>query len=300
MEQAVPGSANGSAATQGTSEEALRRMAAADPELAAKLIVHAMPAAAAPLPSDLSWRLSVDGVGEWQIRGAENGGAASVLPANGADGEDFAIETDAAGLAALAGGSSPLGLMLRRKLRLRGARRKALALRKMDSDAGPRQLAKLGLEVDPDLLFRSLSYAIDPEWTRGQNFSVAYELAGEQGRAWLVDVNDGEIRVTAGAGGSNGSAPDATIRMSAATWQRLLSGELSPTIAMQMGLTRVEGAIYPVTLLGRWLDRAEGVDGPELEREVRQEQVQTSRAPWGSKSPTAPPPRAAGLPSATT
>jgi len=35
-----------------------------------------------------------------------------------------------------------------------------------------------GLPVDPDLVFRSLEYAIDPEWTRGHTFSVAYELVG--------------------------------------------------------------------------------------------------------------------------
>ena len=40
----------------------------------------------------------------------------------------------------------------------------------------------------------------------------------------------------------------------------------------------------PVTLLGRWIDRAEGIDGPELERERRQRELQRARAgSWGSK-----------------
>jgi ribonucleoside-diphosphate reductase beta chain len=40
----------------------------------------------------------------------------------------------------------------------------------------------------------------------------------------------------------------------------------------------------PVTMLGRWIDRAEGIDGPELERERRQRELQAARAgSWGSK-----------------
>ena len=71
--------------------------------------------------------------------------------------------------------------MIRRRVRLRGKRRKALALRRLSQDAGPRELARLGLPVDADLLYRSLPYAIEPEWTRGHNFRIGYELLGEGG-----------------------------------------------------------------------------------------------------------------------
>jgi ribonucleoside-diphosphate reductase beta chain len=263
-------------------EAAMRRMAAAEPELAARLVVQALPAAAAPLPPDLSWRLEVQGLGSWTVTGNGDGGAASVAAGNGAAGEDFVLETDPAGLATLAAGASPLALALRRRLRVRGRRLRALALRRMDSSAGPRDLARLGVEVDPDLLFRSLAYAIDPEWTRGHRFSVAYELLGEGGGRWVVEVDDGSVAVHPGA---NGSRPEAgsTVRMSVATWRRVLSGELLPAEAMMAGLTRAEGALYPVTLMGRWLDRSAGLDGPELEREERQREVQRRRVgTWGS------------------
>jgi ribonucleoside-diphosphate reductase beta chain len=177
--------------------------------------------------------------------------------------------------------------MLRRRLRLRGRRRKALALRRLDSSAGPRQLARLGVRVDPDLIYRSLQYAIDPEWTRGHRFSVAYELMGEGGGCWVVAVDDGEVRVQ--KSGVEGQTPevavDATVRLSYETWLKLLRGEITPTGSMQTGLTRASGALAPVTLLGRWMDRAEGVDEPELEREQRQRAIQESRAgAWGSSS----------------
>jgi ribonucleoside-diphosphate reductase beta chain len=64
----------------------------------------------------------------------------------------------------------------------------------------------------------------------------------------------------------------------------LLSGELTPPDAMRLGKTEVEGSLPPVTQLGRWIDRAEGIDGPELEREQRQRRRQAENAgSWGSK-----------------
>lgn len=276
--------ANGAASSNGTTDAALRRMAAADPELAARLVIHSLPAAASSLPAELSWRLGVRGLGEWTISSPANGGPAKVEPSNGERAEDFALETDADGLARLAAGSSPLGLMLRRRLRLRGKRRKAMALRRLDSAAGPRDLARLGVAVDPDLLYRSLPYALEPEWTRGHRFTIAFELLGEGGGRWVTEVDDGEVRVHSGDDW-NGPEPDSTVRLTLDTWIKLLRGDVSPTIAMQNGLTRADGALYPITLFGRWVDRADGIDGPELEREEHQRSVQANRAgSWGSGS----------------
>ncbi|MEK6278030.1 MAG: SCP2 sterol-binding domain-containing protein [Actinomycetota bacterium] len=270
-------------------EVALRRMAESDPELAARLIVQSLPAAAATLPAELSWRLHIAGLGDWTVSGPVNGGPARVEASNGEDnGEDFVLETDAAGLARMAAGSSPLGLMVRRRLRLRGKRRKAMALRHLDSEAGPRRMASLGVAVDPDLLYRSLPYAIEPEWTKGHRFTVAFEILGQGGGRWVVQVDDGEVRVRSSlldARSSEGEVPDSTVRLSLDTWAKLLRGDVTPTTALQSGLTRAEGALYPVTLIGRWADRADGVDGPELEREERQRKVQTGRiGMWGSSA----------------
>jgi ribonucleoside-diphosphate reductase beta chain len=279
-------SANGTKVDSKAAEAALRRMAKAEPELTARLVIQSLPAAAAPLSPDLSWRLDVDGLGSYRVVGSGNGGAATVEPAEDGGEEDFAIETDAGGLAQLASGAGPLGLMLRRKLRIRGRRRKALALRALDSAAGPRELAQLGVPLDPDLVYRSLAYAIDPQWAGDQQFAVAYELLGEGGGRWVIEVGDGKVRCWSAS--DNGDAPpepDATVRLSVETWRRLVSCELAPTDSMMSGLTRAQGSMYPVTQLGRWIDRAAGLDGPELEREERQRKVQESRiGTWGSSS----------------
>jgi ribonucleoside-diphosphate reductase beta chain len=268
-------------AQDGTAAQALRRMAEAEPELAARLIVQSLPAAAATLPAGLSYRLELEGLGAWTV--SPRGDRAEVTEtAEGADlnGEAFAISTDPATLAQLASGRSPLGAMARGRIRLRGKRRKALALRRLSVDAGPRDLARLGLPVDPDLVFRSLAYAIEPEWTAGHSFTVAYELVGDGGGAWRVQVNDGDVRVLEGVGES----PDAIVRIRYTDWLRLLSGEITPSDAMRLGYTEIEGSIFPVTRMGRWIDRAEGVDGPELAREERQRVLQADNAgSWGSK-----------------
>jgi ribonucleoside-diphosphate reductase beta chain len=259
-------------------------MAESDPELAARLIVQSLPAAAATLPAGLSYRLELDGIGAWTV--SSLGGRAKVAEVlAGADlnGEAFAISTDAATLARVASGRNPLGALATRRLRLRGRRRKAMALRRLSADAGPRDLARIGLPVDADLVFRSLAYAIEPEWTRGHRFTVAYQLVGEGGGTWRVEIDDGRIRVERGLGEN----PDAIVRIRYSDWLRLLSGEISPSDAMRLGYTEVEGKIFPVTRMGRWIDRAEGIDAPELVREERQRRRQAENAgSWGSKVPS--------------
>ncbi len=273
-------------AEEGTAARALRRMADSEPELAARLVVHSLPAAAASLPTGLSYRLELEGLGAWNVKSVGERAEVTEAPSGGdLNGEAFAIETDPTTLARLASGRSPIGALVRRRLRLRGRRRKALALRRLSADAGPRDLARLGLPVDPDLVFRSLEYAIEPEWTAGHSFSVAYELVGDGGGAWRVEVDDGKVRVQRGTGES----PDAIVRIRYSDWLQLLSGEVSPSDAMRLGLTEIEGRIFPVTRLGRWIDRAEGVDGPELAREERQKVQQAQNAgSWGSNGRAAP------------
>jgi ribonucleoside-diphosphate reductase beta chain len=267
--------------SDGTARRALRRMAESDPELAARLIVQSLPAAAASLPVGLSYRLELDGLGAWTV--SSLGGRAKVeevLAGADLNGEAFAISTDAETLASVASGHNPVGPLARRRIKLRGRRRKALALRRLATDAGPRDLARLGLPVDADLVFRSLAYAIEPEWTRGHRFTVAYQLVGERGGTWRVEIDDGRVGVERGLG----EDPDAIVRIRYSDWLRLLSGEITPADSMRLGYTEVEGRLPPVTQLGRWIDRAEGIDGSELAREERQRRRQAENAgSWGSK-----------------
>src|SRR5688500_18358434 len=130
-------------------------------------------------------------------------------------------------------GASPLKLLVSGRVRIRGNRLKARQLRAMAD--GPTDMAAVianGGDVDPDLLYRSLPYLIDPEWTRGHSYLLRYTI-GE--RAWDIEVRDGQALQVGPAG--QGREPDAVVKISDDTFRRLVSRELSPTDAMRMQLT---------------------------------------------------------------
>ena len=256
--------------------QAVADMAREDPELAAKLVLQTLPAAAAKVPGKLTYGLVVEGLGEYTV--AIDSGRAEVHEGlNGTT--DFNLSTNVEGLAQLAAGTSPLRLIVSGRVRIRGNRLRARKLRAMSN--GEIDLADVianGGAVDPDLLYRSLPYLVDPEWTRGHAYLLRYSIGDG---SWDIEVRDGQpIRVSAP---TNGRDPDAAVSVSPETFRKLVSRELSPTDAMRLQLTSVEGQIYPVTLLGRWIDRAQGRDDAELEREKQQRALQQSRAgTWGS------------------
>jgi ribonucleoside-diphosphate reductase beta chain len=247
--------------------EALRRIAADDPQLAARLAVQMLPAR-----TDAAHRfaLEVEGLGEWTFRDGH--------VEQGANGDvDFRLATDPEGLARLAAGASALRLVLSGRLRVKGRRRSALKLRSL-GDGPPPTLAEAlaaGAELDVDATFRSLPYMVDPEWTRGHAFNVAYEIAGA-GR-WVVHVRDGELAVSA-----DQAASDATLSLSLDVYRRLAAGELTPDAVMRDQLVKVEGQLHAVTLMGRWIERSQGRDDAELEREAAQHRLQQERiGSWG-------------------
>ncbi len=272
------------AAKENGMQQALTRMAAEDPELAARLLVTALPAAASRVPGQLDYELEIADVGDYRVSIAN--GATTVSPAgqspNGAHRPDFVMRTDAQTLARLAAGASPVRLMLGGRLRIRGKRRKAFKLRRLGGALSMRDLAQAGVDPDPDLVYRALPYAIDPEWTRGHRFTLAYEMladASGEGGTWYVTVDDGAVRVATDAPAAE---PDSRLTFGRDTWRRLVRGDLIPNDAMRGQLVRVEGKMFPVTIMGRWIERGEGRDDRELEREERQRQVQDRRRTWGA------------------
>lgn len=269
-------------------QEAFREMASADPDLAAKLVLMSLPVTAKRISGELTYDLTVQGWGTYRI--SKHNGTATVderperSDVDRPDpGVDFTMAMDARTLAHLAAGANPARLMIDGRLRIRGKRRRALKLRAMsEGELDLAEVLRSGAEVDPDLLYRSLEYLIDPSWTKGHKFTVVYEL---EGKAWQVEVRDGN-RPKVATGRPSGSA-DATVRLSMDTFRALLNGEMTPTTAMQRDLTHIDGQIYPVTLLGRWMERAQGRDETEMAREREQRAKQEQRiGSWGGAKPS--------------
>jgi ribonucleoside-diphosphate reductase beta chain len=253
---------------------ALNRMAKDDPELAARLILMTLPGAASRIGGTMSYVLDVEELGAHRI--SISGGRARVDRVNSSDDEDvdFRLHADARTLTDLVTGAhGPLGLMMRGRLRIRGKRRKAMKLRKLSAgELSMADVVEAGGTLDPDILYRSLPYMIEPEWTRGHEFTVGYVVTGVG--TWYLTVRDGEpLEVTREEREAVGTAT-----VSYDSYQRMASGEITPTIAMQNQLTTIDGEIHPITLVGRWIARAQGLDDAELEREAEQRRLQEERA----------------------
>src|SRR3954466_6547580 len=100
--------------------QALEVMTREDPELATRLFLQMLPAAAQRLEGPLSYDLEIDRLGTWRVEGdgngggeggATGGGAGGPRVPDGADGGvDFTIASGAEGIAALAARQSPLKL----------------------------------------------------------------------------------------------------------------------------------------------------------------------------------------------
>jgi ribonucleoside-diphosphate reductase beta chain len=272
--------------------KALLQMADRDPELAARLVLQALPGVAARVPGRLSYELNVRDFGSYRV--AIEDGTARVVPIGDGSGVpdldgdaaedavDFRLWTDAATFARLAAGRSPLPLALSGRLRIRGKRRRALKLRAMA--AGEPDIAesvKQGVKVDPDAIFRSLTYMIDPEWTRGQRAVVAYDITDDPRGPWYVAIRDGEPVEVTTEPPEDGA--DVTTRLSADVFRELVGGTLTPTRALQQQLASLEGDVYPATQLGRWIERSQGRDEGEIEREQRQRELLHRRGgTWGA------------------
>jgi ribonucleoside-diphosphate reductase beta chain len=262
-----------------TPREALRRIAADDPELAARLILMTLPAAAGRIRGTLAYVLELDGLGSRRVS-VSDGRARVDADARDDEDVDFRLTTDAASLVDLVtGAAGPSSLMLRGRLRIRGKRRRALRLRAMAADdIGLDEVLANGGRLDPDVMYRTLPYMIDPDWTEGHDFCVRYDVTGSpDGGTWYVQARDGR-RLSVGVEPPDGAEVTSTVTVDYDAYQRMAAGRLTPNEAMQQRLTDVQGQLFPVTLLGRWIERAQGRDDAELRREEKQRRVQAERA----------------------
>ena len=146
-----------------------------EPELAARLIAAgAARRRGRASPPALSYRLELEGLGAWTRSPATRRGHGDAPRAATSNGDGLRdLDRRRRTLALLASGRSPVGRD--------GARRAAAAPRQAPQGAraapalpGRRARASSrgwGSRSTPTCVFRSLAYAIDPEWTRGHSFT---------------------------------------------------------------------------------------------------------------------------------
>jgi putative sterol carrier protein len=82
--------------------------------------------------------------------------------------------------------------------------------------------------------FEGLESRVDPSKTAGMNNSYLFDIDGAG--QWKVDVQDGNVKVTEGAGDA-----DVTITTSEDTFDKIVSGEQNATSAYMTGKLKVKG-----------------------------------------------------------
>jgi putative sterol carrier protein len=82
--------------------------------------------------------------------------------------------------------------------------------------------------------FATLPSRVDTAKTAGMNNSFVFDIEGAG--QWTVEVDDGTVTVTEGAGDA-----DVTISTSQETFEKIAAGEQNPTSAYMTGKLKIKG-----------------------------------------------------------
>jgi hypothetical protein len=238
--------------------EAIGRMArAGDATRAGRLIVELLPAQRLRSSRGLRYLLQVDELAPLLVSIAEDGVETTAVEGTGRqdfDDLDFSLSGPAAVLAPLAAGSAgrrlagvDVGGRRRRLRRLLKAMRPPVTLE---------ELAEAQLTLSPDLVLAALVRAIDPAWTAGHSFDVAYLVAGPDAtEVQRVQVRDGEP-LAVRAGDDEAAATVMTTRHGLIA---MLAGRPEPP----GGGIEMTGNSNALALLAQWIERAQGRAGAD-------------------------------------
>jgi putative sterol carrier protein len=93
-----------------------------------------------------------------------------------------------------------------------------------------------------DEMFEMMPGAFDAEKAKGLNATVQFDLTGEGGDKYFVEIAEGKINT----GKGTTDDPTATIHMEAEDYKNMISGDLNPVTAFMTGKIKVEGDLNTV------------------------------------------------------
>ncbi len=223
-------------------------LARTDPDAAGRLLLELLPAQRAAFAEPVAYDLVLGGH-RGCARVTVKDGAPVIRYADGPrpGGEvDFQLLGEPAAIARLLT-LGPLRRRLSRGVaRVRGRRDRLTALRSL---VGVRLdlpgLYQAGVRLPPEMALTLVARMIQPAWTAGERFTLAY--AGEAG-TWYLLVRDGHpVQVTDEAPGDRIAT---TITGPAQALTLVLSGQRPESVA-------VTGEDWPLALLRKWIKRAQ-------------------------------------------
>jgi hypothetical protein len=233
---------------------AIRRVAERrDAKLAAELVIELLPAQRLVVDRRLSYGLRLAELDGDRCVRFEHGQAEIGIRSGAGEADlDFELAGRAADFAELAAGGAGRRLG---GLSIRGSRRGARALRRARRrPVALWDLAAAGIEVWPGLLLLALAEAIDPRWSVGWRFAVAFEIVSTTACAHAtvyVRVDDGApLAVTS----APREPPTTTVRIGERAFMCMLAGAPLPPGEHVL----VQGDTAPLEQLIEWADRAQG------------------------------------------
>jgi putative sterol carrier protein len=93
-----------------------------------------------------------------------------------------------------------------------------------------------------DEMFAMMPNVFDASKAAGMDATVQFDLSGDDGGQYYVQVANGEVDVQKGTADS----PTATIHMAAEDYKKMVAGELNPVNAFMMQKIKVEGDLNTV------------------------------------------------------
>lgn len=91
-------------------------------------------------------------------------------------------------------------------------------------------------------IFNGMMSRFSPEKAQGMDASVMFDLSGEDGGQWTVQIKDGKASYEKEAIDN----PTATIKMSAEDYAKMTKGELNAMTAFMTGKIKVDGDLNTV------------------------------------------------------
>lgn len=233
--------------------DALRRLAETDAPAAGRLLRQLLAARPAGIDTPLAYALAVEGLGTFRVALAPDATAASLSDDPAAiAGADLRLEGTVAALAPLAAGGAGRRL---KGIAVHGSRRRARALlRSRRASVDLADLVQRGVAMDPEVVLRALAEAVDPAWTSGRRFAIAFHLAGPGAAArHTLDVRDGAPIAFDPA--ESVDAPGTVVEVDRTALVPLLA-RLAPPPG---GRALVHGDARAHALFMEWTDRVQGI-----------------------------------------
>ncbi len=227
---------------------AIRKLAdERDAKLAAELVIELIPAQREAVEGPLNYEIKIRELGTFYVTLDPSQATISREPRGSID---FSLEGPVAAFSELAAGGAT---RRQRGLRIRKGRRSARRfLKTRRRPIALADLASVGVDVWPGLLLLAMAEAVDPTWTSGRRFELAFDIQGTTGIVIYVRVCDGEpILVSRTAAGE----PVARISLSGHALICLLAGTQPP----QEDRTFVTGDASSVDVFLQWTARAQGL-----------------------------------------